>query len=187
MSNSAPGWDDHKPLPSTPSAAGVVVGGGDVPDAIETYTDEEIKGIEELRSRLEDLRDSTNHWTRQYYTENSTLWRYVLAKSRDINPMETSENMFRSSVIWREEINMDKMMSEWRPSLNNSTGSGGESQSQKLSSSTGSIKRGSARARLGDLCIYTGIMEKPSATGGPVMVERLGKMDLVGLYNNTCK
>lgn len=170
--NAAPGWDDA----STAEVSGCSL--------LDIFTEDERKGIEELRSRLKDLCDSPmNQWTREYIAEDATLWRYVLAKSREVNPMDASEHMFRSSVAWREEIDMNSLLAQWR--LPNSTTS--DATTPAGSRTTNLSKKGSARARLGDLCIYTGMMARTTVDGAPVLVERLGMVDLPGLYHDPCK
>ena len=121
------------------------------------FTADERAGIAELRRRLSDLNDTDtggeSSLAKQYICEDSTMWRYVLAKSRDENPMDVSEEMFRSSIAWREELNMPQLVHEWR-------GQGGTRPCAL-----------SARARMGDLCFYAGMMTRRSATGGPVLVD----------------
>lgn len=40
---------------------------------------------------------------------------------------------------------------------------------------------------MGMSCFYGGMLPEVSASGGPVLVERLGKVDLPGLYSDECK
>lgn len=77
--------------------------------------------------------------------------------------------MFRSSIAWREEIGLANILKEWRGDKN------------------GGPRWKSARARMGDLCFYAGIAEARSLTGGPIMVERMGRMDLAGLAGDECE
>ena len=81
-----------------------------------SFTKEELEGIKELRRRLKDLlEDKGNTLAKEYIMEETTMWRYVLAQSRENNPMDASEAMFRSSVTWRKEIELlTRMMNEWR-------------------------------------------------------------------------
>jgi hypothetical protein len=127
------------------------------------FCPEELNQIEELRNRLQDL--SNDEYGGSYLLENSTLWRYVLAKSREENPMDSAENMFRSSVSWRKEIDMKEVVREWRDE-------------------NGSPR--SVRARFGDLCFYGRLLPHRSIRGGPILLERLGKLDLQGLYRDEC-
>jgi hypothetical protein len=130
------------------------------------FSGDELAQIEELRTRLQDLSD--HEYGGVYLSENTTLWRYVLAKSRDENPMNQSETMFRSSVGWRKDIHLKELMCEWR--------GGVTSQSPQ-----------SARAKFGELCFYGRLLPHRSIRGGPILVERLGKLDLQGLYADECK
>ena len=135
------------------------------------FTEEELEGIKTFRSRIKgkiaDLKDDS--FEKMYYNEDTTIWRYVLAQSQESDPMEKSEQMFFDSIKWRKDIKMyETLWEEWR-------GNQGK-KNTKLPNAT------TARARLGDLIFYSGIMESKSTTGGPVLVEKMGKADLKGLY-----
>ena len=126
------------------------------------FSDEELRDIAELRERLTDVMESeSSSYGKSFLEEDATMWRYILAKSRDENPMSSSETMFRSSVLWRESIDMPNLIKNWRQTK-------------------------CARARLGDLCFYGGLLEKRSVNNGPVLIERLGKVDLPGLFSDKC-
>jgi hypothetical protein len=129
-----------------------------------TFSDLEIRSIDELRHRLRDLTD--HEYAVDYLDEQSTLWRYVLAKSREENPLDQSETMFRESIAWRKDITIRELVREWR------SGDAG----QPLS----------ARAKFGELCFYGKLLPQRSVRGGPILVERLGKLDLQGLYGDEC-
>lgn len=135
------------------------------------FSDKELKDINELRSRLQDMHISdSEQWLKNLIDDDCTMWRYILAKSLEDSPMDASEEMFRKSVEWRKQIGiMDQLPREWRFQ--------DESGRKYLS----------ARARFGDLCFYGGVIEKPTISGGPVLIEQLWKIDLVGLYNDECK
>lgn len=133
------------------------------------FTETETAAIESLRIRLQDITntdysDSKYDLAKAYISEDATMWRYILAKSQDENAMDQSEEMFRSSVAWRNNINIKGLCNEWR------------SKDSKIS----------ARARMGQLCFYGGIMANKMLTGGPILVERLGNLDLPGLYYDEC-
>ena len=135
-----------------------------------TFTQEELDGIAGLRSRLQKKISSKpdDSLEKIYFSEDTTMWRYVLAQSQESEPMKKSEEMFFSSIKWREDIKMfQTLWEEWR---------GNKTGSCIIPCAT------TARARLGDLIFYSGIMEEKSTTGGPVMVEKMGKADLKGLY-----
>jgi hypothetical protein len=152
------------------------------PSGNHSFTQEELCLIEELRFRLRDLRDS--EYAAEYLSEQSTLWRYVLAKSRDENPMDQSEMMFRESVAWRKEIGIRELVREWRNfDLNCECQKHGH---QPQPQSQPQQKTQSARAKFGELCFYGKLLPQRSVRGGPILVERLGKLDLPGLYGDEC-
>ena len=134
------------------------------------FTQEELDGIAELRSRLQAKISSKPDESLEkiYFSEDTTMWRYLLAQSQESEPLEKSEEMFLNSIKWREDIKMyPTLWTEWR---------GNKTESCIIPRAT------TARARLGDLIFYSGIMDEMSATGGPVMVEKMGLADLKGLY-----
>ena len=138
------------------------------------FTKEEIEGIEKLRARIQEkiVDLPSDSLEKIYFNEDSTMWRYVLAQSQESDPLKKSEEMFFNSIKWRGDIKMyETLWKEWRGNKNNNN-----NNSNKLPSAT------TARARLGDLIFYSGIMEAASTTGGPVLVEKMGKADLKGLY-----
>lgn len=135
----------------------------------------ELSLIEELKDRVRDILGG-HGIAAEYASEPFTLWRYVLAKSQDPNPMEESENMFRRSVAWRETIGLSELCQEWQPL---------DEASESISPMQQKWK--SARARLGNMCFYGGILSACSVNGGPVLVERLGSVDLPGLYRDERK
>ena len=130
----------------------------------DAFSQAELEGITELRHRLADLQDkATGEAARGCLGEDSTLWRYWLAKSEDASPLDEAEAMFRRSMQWREEIGLAALCNEWKD--------GGCT----------------ARSRMGHACFYAGILEKSSSRLGPVLVERLGKTDFPGLHADPCK
>ena len=133
------------------------------------FTETEMRDIRELRSRVQDVYDDEDlKWVKNYIDSDSIMWRFVLAKSMETEPMDAAELMFRNSILWRHETGiLDKLPAEWR---------GG----------TGKLRWRTARARFGDLCFYGGVIEQPTVRGGPVLVERLGKIDLHGLHGDEC-
>ena len=105
------------------------------------------------------------------------MWRYITAQSQESNPLDKAEEMFRLSCEWRNEIKMiEEIYPEWR---------GGDMSDTRP-------RARSARARFGDLVYHGGLLDatcciEESPQGGPVLLERLGKIDLPGLYNDECK
>ena len=140
------------------------------------FTEDELAGIRELRQRLKDFtNEDGDALAKEYINEDTTMWRYVLAQSREDNPMDKSEEMFRSSIAWRKEIQLlSRLVPEWR----------GGSTSQGADSAPTAA---TARARLGDLCFYGGLLDAKSTNNGPVLGERIGSVDLAGLYSDDCK
>lgn len=132
------------------------------------FTQQELSQIEELRSRVQDLAE--DEYGSIYLQEMSTLWKYVLAKSREDDPMGQSEEMFRTSISWRKEIDIRNLMNEWR--------GGGEEGSNK--------QPRTARARFGELCFHGKLLPERSIHGGPILVERLGRLDLPGFSGDEC-
>jgi hypothetical protein len=132
---------------------------------LSTFSKEEVDTIRALRQRLQDYETEEDSLAKSYVNEDSTLWRYILAQSREENPMDASEFMFRSSISWREDIQLHNLLREWRDGENGPL---------------------SARARMGDMCFYGGLMTNKSVTGGPVLVEKIGHTDLSGLYGDEC-
>ncbi len=128
------------------------------------FTNEEISSIQALRECLQDL--STDDIAKTYYNDDSIMWRFVLAKSMEENPLQASEAMFRSTMEWKKEIKLDKLCKEWEI--------------------TGNKRYNSARAHFGTLCFYGGVMKEKSVRDGPILVERLGKMDISGLFSDEC-
>lgn len=67
----------------------------------EEFSEEEFRAIRSLRERLSDLAVDGSV-AGAYLAEDSTVWRYVLAKSQDEDSEAESEAMFRRSIRWRE-------------------------------------------------------------------------------------
>jgi hypothetical protein len=134
-----------------------------------SFSLDEVNSIQAFRERFADLLGQDTDESRlaqAYLSEESTLWRYILAKSREDNPLTASEAMFRSTIQWRSDIEMSKLMFEWQ---------------------VDNTRYKSARAKFGDLCFYGGLLKVRSQRGGPVLYEKLGKVDLYGLYNDKCR
>lgn len=65
----------------------------------EDLSPEERRDVSELRARLADLAAAPEpSVAKAFLAENCTLWRYVLAKSQDEDPMAEAEAMFRRST-----------------------------------------------------------------------------------------
>lgn len=174
------------------------------------FTDVEMESILELRERLHDYTDSADCINENdiaycklaidYINEDATMWRYVLAKSREENAMDASEAMFRASIKWRKELDMFRIAADLY-GTNCFVSNGFDNKLSRMKNESippsslldSEIKRPhthiprTASGRMGQCCFYGGIMEHKSITGGPVMVERLGLVDLHGLSNDSCK
>jgi hypothetical protein len=133
------------------------------------FDDEEKANIAALRHRLNDIlhdiKHDENSIEHTYIQDDSTLWRFIMGKSLEENPMDAAEEMLRSHLIWRKEINLDKIMTEWRSKEN---------------------KPVTARAVMGDLCYYGKLMSCQTINNGPVLYERIGKTDFYGLFQDSC-
>ena len=83
---------------------------------VEEFSREERARIEALRGRLQDyLKEEGDTVAKQYLSEDSTLWRYVLAQSQETNPLDESEAMFRRSVDWKKKVGLPQpLVEEWR-------------------------------------------------------------------------
>jgi hypothetical protein len=89
--------------------------------------------------------------------DDFTLLRFLIA--RDFN-VSAAAAMIAQRVTWAEDVGLDAIMTEWR---------GGEGG-----------KPTTARSRAADQIFYAGVLGV-SASGAPLMVERLGKADLAGV------
>ena len=136
---------------------------------VEEFSREERARIEALRGRLQDyLKEEGDTVAKQYLSEDSTLWRYVLAQSQEANPLDESEAMFRRSVDWKKKVGLPQpLVEEWR---------GG-----KVGDSHFPSRAKTAKARLGDLLFYAGIMKAKTKNGGPFMADQMGGVDYPGL------
>eukprot|EP01043_Picozoa_sp_COSAG02_P045995 COSAG02_NODE_4262_length_5575_cov_7.055698_2_plen_372_part_00 len=89
--------------------------------------------------------------------DDFTLLRFLIAREFDVS---AAAAMVTERVKWAEEVGLDGIMAEWR---------GGEGG-----------KPTTARSRAADQIFYAGLLGT-SASGAPLMVERLGKADLAGV------
>ena len=146
------------------------------------------------------------------YSQDTTLWRYITAQSKESNPMDKAEQMFRSSCLWREDIQLvERIYPEWRgcnatPThrhqdahqdtnsalANTETTTAAGITDINMEKDVKYPRATSARARFGDLIYHGGLLSAPccisgAAPGGPVLLERLGKIDLPGIYADACE
>eukprot|EP00040_Diaphanoeca_grandis_P021795 m.116365 g.116365 ORF g.116365 m.116365 type:complete len:169 (-) comp28499_c0_seq1:778-1284(-) len=149
-----------------------------------TMTEEESSLVEELRSRVKDMTTLGDDpkgndeeirvakrqaaMAKLYLASDSVCWRYVMAertKARDTR-MQFAENMFRSSIKWKAEIDIDAIMAEWGP-LPDEFETGKPMKEEPLTE----------RAKLGDRMFYSGIVAK-TTTGSLISAERIGLADI---------
>lgn len=108
----------------------------------------------------------------KYQLDTSTLWRFHTAHVTAGTPeatMAAALDMFIHSFRWKRDINMPQLLQDWNIEATDDT---------KANSSR------TEEAKIGLHCFYAGNLSTDVRTirGGPVMVERLGKIDLAGLY-----
>jgi len=127
----------------------------------------ELEEINLLKSRLQDLTQVDNKFAHMYMSEDYTLWRFVLAKSNEQNSLNVSEAMFRDCVTWKKNIDMDELCMQFDKNIINT--------------------HKTACSRMGELCFYGGILPINTLRNGPVLYEKIGKVDLTGLSTDECK
>lgn len=80
------------------------------------FDSKEVEGIKKFRERILDWAESRLQKTRSQlamnYLDDSTLWRYCLAHDFDL---DKAEDMFKESVVWKEDIvKINELYTEWR-------------------------------------------------------------------------
>ena len=120
------------------------------------FTTTEQHAILELRQVLLP-KYSTDEWFASYL-DDSTLWRYLVA--RDMN-IEQAEAMFVSSTDWKRAQKLRIKKQEY-------------------------VAQQTRESRIARRVFYGGVAPQHVKTksGGPVAFERLGKIDLGGMYKN---
>jgi hypothetical protein len=129
---------------------------GDSTNDKPVFDDEEQKAILELRQRLLP-KYKDDEWF-STYLDDSTLWRYLVAREMDI---EKAEEMFVSSTDWKREQKLRQRKQEY-------------------------LEQKTRWSRIARRVFYGGIAPSHVQTknGGPVAFERLGQIDLGGMYRN---
>ena len=89
-------------------------------------------------------------------TDDFTLLRFLIAREFDVS---AAKEMITDRIKWADEVGLAAILAEWR-------GEGG--------------KPTTARSRAAEKVFYAGVLGV-SASGAPLMVERLGKADLAGV------
>lgn len=131
---------------------------------MENFNEEQLNLISEFRNCLIDLNED-KEYGEIYLNENSTLWRYILAKSNEENSLSKSEIMLRESIKWRKEINIKNLLNNYNFKENYTLTLG---------------------AKFGKLCFTGWILNKKTKNNGPIMIERIGKLDLYELSRDQC-
>lgn len=93
--------------------------------------------------------------------------------------MEAAFEMLRTACMWKQEVGMQQLLAEWRgredAEYNEFCG--------PRRSPDSLFHPSSERAQLAELMFYGGVLNGVQTKDGcPVMVERLGQVDLTGLY-----
>ena len=137
----------------------------------DVFTVEEKKYFDMLRARLEDLRG--DDIADDFLADDSVMWRFYTSHADGECPgpldkvesvLDAAEAMFRTTVAWRHEINIDDMWRRWR--------------------STKDPSKRQFFERLGSYAFYGQghvAEDMRSQSGGPLIFERLGKCDLNGI------
>mmetsp|Transcript_17376 Transcript_17376/g.51399 ORF Transcript_17376/g.51399 Transcript_17376/m.51399 type:complete len:323 (-) Transcript_17376:158-1126(-) len=134
--------------------------------AINAFTSSEIANVAELRRAVSDLAD--HPIAGPYLKDDGVMWRYFTAKSTERTKdaqLQEAETMFRESTQWKVDVDVAGTMLLWE------------------ASDTFSLASKTEEARLGDRHFYGGICGL-ATSGGPFMVERLGKVDIGGLSHD---
>lgn len=131
------------------------------------FTAEEAEKMEALRGRIASWDKS--HFPKTFldqhlYTDDSSMWRFLRAREFKL---DKAEEMFKFALAWKHDIGIDALVEEFR-------GDGAEAAAVKRAMT--------ARAKQAERVFGGGVLQGvKSATGAPVVVERLGKVDFAGL------
>jgi len=162
------------------------------------WTAEEERWVSELRARLADLlgdagapdavsdaEEDTQAAHARALSDDGTLLRFGIARKL---VLDDAEAMFRATVAWREKIGLCKMWRDWHGGGVGGSGgrcddldeAGGPTEESRLS------QRFYYGGRFGDArpVAHTGdstLPAAPPAPPGPVLVDRLGRVDLRGI------
>ena len=138
------------------------------------FTAEEVAVLDRLRERVKDMKGDTI--ADDFMSDNTVMWRYYTAHSDGECPgkeeeietvLDNAEAQFRGSIAWRHETGVDEMWNRWRTHMD--------------------WTKREPFVQLGSLAFYgQGHIhdESKTASGGPLIFERLGKVDLNGLAND---
>lgn len=138
------------------------------------FNDEEKAIFKRLRDRLEDMR--SDPLANDFMSDDSVMWRYYTAHADGECPgpenkieevLDAAEAMFRSSVAWRHEVKMDEMWERWRTHED--------------------VTKRDPFVQLGSYAFYGQghiAVDARTHSGGPIIFERLGKVDVKGIIED---
>ena len=136
-------------------------------NSINELSEQENLTVTAFRESLSQLNIQDNLYAEHYLKEDFTLWRYVLAKSNEENPLDASKDMYVNSVKWKKDLSLAALCEEFSLSR--------------------PISQRSIRSKFGHLCFHGGMLPIKTIRNGPVLFERFGKIDLPGLAEDECK
>lgn len=149
----------------------------------------ELKCTPEERRAIDLLRQSAHDWIAEPgsdagsteaedYLDDNTLFRYAIARDFDT---AAALSMFKESLRWKRDFELNKLLCEWRGKNNDAPYSSFcGPHSQNRSFMNGSTKR----ARFAKAFFYSGVVNgvRLAKGGGPLMIEKMGEIDLSGIY-----
>jgi hypothetical protein len=122
-----------------------------------TFDDSEREGIAALRIRLRQFCASHADSAAHLCAEDATLWRYLVAREWVV---EDAATMFEQSILFKIDKDFPRLAREY-------------------------VAQDAFWARMSKRCFYAGFLPGVrNSGGGPVAVERLGLLDLKGMYNH---
>jgi len=139
-----------------------------------SFTEEEKAIFDRLRARLADMKGDSI--ADDFLAEDSIMWRYYTAHAEGLCPgpedkieevLDAAESMFRQSVAWRHEAGVNEMWDRWRSDID--------------------VTKREPFVQLGSLVFYGQghiSADARTATGGPLIFERLGKVDVKGIMKD---
>ena len=121
------------------------------------FDEQEQQAIVAIRGILTPLYPATDPAAK--FLDDTTLWRYLVAREFD---MDKTKAMFVDSMQWKKTIALHQLLEEYKQ--------------QQVTWS-----------RISQRVFYAGLLpvHVENSRGGPVAIERLGMLDLGGLYRHT--
>mmetsp|Transcript_9173 Transcript_9173/g.11454 ORF Transcript_9173/g.11454 Transcript_9173/m.11454 type:complete len:281 (-) Transcript_9173:2066-2908(-) len=131
------------------------------------FDETETAAIEELKIRVKQwAEEAGNKYALDYIEDSDALWRYCLAHNYNL---DDAEKMFKESTAFKAKWNLDELYQEFH------NDGAGESTCVKVKP---------RHVTIGKQVFYAGFLVAKSVNGGPIIVERLGKLDFAGLHGN---